>query len=347
MADRDDDIPDRKGLLHLQLDAEEEEMEHGPSEEIVLHKPENMDRPRDEGGKFKAKDEKEDEPELPLETEDKPEEPEEEPPVWARPPASWGKKFNEVWATADPKLQRRAYEREEQMRAGIEAAIPKAKFADEINQVIEPYRNTIRGLGIDEKTAINGLLKADHALRTLPMDQRRNYLLQLAGQYGIDLGQGGNIQQPQQGADPRYSALQNELINLKGTITNWEQRQEEAIQQTTLHEINNFAKGVEYFDVARPFMISALQDQGNEINTLNEAYEYVTGPDGPLYDLVKAAHQSRHSENQAAARDRAAKAARAAAVSPRSATPGSSTSTKAQDRRSMLRESLDGLSERL
>jgi hypothetical protein len=48
-----------------------------------------------------------------------------------------------------------------------------------------------------------------------------------------------------------------------------------------------------------------------------------------------------------AEKNRAAKAARAAAVSVRSSTPGTNTASKAQDRRSLLAEQFDALSERL
>jgi hypothetical protein len=54
-----------------------------------------------------------------------------EPPVWRRPPASWRKDFHEVWQKADPKMQEYAWQREEQMRAGVEPLLAKAQFADD------------------------------------------------------------------------------------------------------------------------------------------------------------------------------------------------------------------------
>jgi hypothetical protein len=65
----------------------------------------------------------------------------EEKPVWERPPSSWKRDYHEIWETADPKLKQYAYQREEEMRAGIEPLIPKAKFADEVKQIRQQARD--------------------------------------------------------------------------------------------------------------------------------------------------------------------------------------------------------------
>ena len=75
-------------------------------------------------------------------------EPQAEPPVWERPPASWKKDYHEVWQTADPKLKEYAWQREEEMKRGVEPLLSKAQFADQIQQAIEPYQNNLRTLGI-------------------------------------------------------------------------------------------------------------------------------------------------------------------------------------------------------
>jgi hypothetical protein len=95
-------------------------------------------RARDESGRLRQTRQVEAEPEA---------EPE-EPPVWKRPPASWKKDFHEVWQKADPKMQEYAWQREEQMRAGVEPLLSKAQFADAMQEAIQPYMNTIQGLGI-------------------------------------------------------------------------------------------------------------------------------------------------------------------------------------------------------
>ena len=81
------------------------------------------DVPRDEQGKF-----------APREAEQtmvqQAEQPAEEP-VWKRPPASWKKDYHDAWQTADDRLKEYAWQREEQMKAGVQPLMEKAKFADQ------------------------------------------------------------------------------------------------------------------------------------------------------------------------------------------------------------------------
>ena len=267
-----------------------------------------------------------------------------EEPVWRRPPSSWKPAYHEVWQTADPRLQEYAYKREEEMRAGIEPLLPKAKFADQVNEAIEPYMNTIQGLGIDAPRAIKALMEADHVLRYSPPDQKRVYLANLARQYGIDLGdigvasQGGPV-------DPNYYALQNELNSVRGEILTFKQQQEQAESQALLGEINDFATKVEHFEEARPTMIQLLQS--GVAGTLEEAYEKAIRLNDDLFQQTQQRSQAEAEATKGESANRAAKAAKAAAVSVKSSTPGNrSTTTNAQDRRSMLLEQFDSVSER-
>ena len=270
--------------------------------------------------------------------------PEAEEPVWKRPPSSWKRDFHEVWQTADPRLQEYAYKREEEMRAGIEPLRSKAQFADQMNEAIQPYINTIQGLGIDAPRAVKALMEADHALRYSAPEQKRAYLANLARSYGIDLGgvdyasQGGPI-------DPNYYALQNELNSVRGEINGFKQQQEQAENQSLLGEINNFAGKAEYFEEARPVMIQLLQS--GVAGTLEDAYEKAIRLNDDIFTRTQQSSQAAAAAQKSSSANRAAKAAKAAAVSVKSSTPGAKTSTKAQDRRSMLLEQFDGVNERL
>ena len=269
--------------------------------------------------------------------------PEAEEPVWKRPPSSWKRDFHEVWQTADPRLQEYAYKREEEMRAGIEPLRSKAQFADQMNEAIQPYMNTIQGLGIDAPRAVKALMEADHALRYSAPEQKRAYLANLARSYGIDLGgvdyasQGGPI-------DPNYYALQNELNSVRGEISGFKQQQEQAENQSLLGEINNFAGKAEYFEEARPVMIQLLQS--GVAGTLEEAYEKAIRLNDDIFTQTQQRSQAEAAAQKSSSANRAAKAAKAAAVSVKSSTPGTKTTTKAQDRRSMLLEQFDSVNER-
>ena len=266
-------------------------------------------------------------------------EPPAEPPVWERPPASWKKDYHEAWTTADPKLKEYAWKREEEMRAGVQPLLSKAQYADQMQQAIEPYMNNIRGLGIEAPQAVKALMEADNVLRHGSPQQKQAYFAQLAQQYGINMG---DVQvQP---TDPNFYAIQNELAQVRGEVLNWKQQQENAQNQALLQEINQFQAKAEYFEEARPTMIQLLNS--GVAQDLDDAYQKAIRLDNDLFMKHQQASQGAADAAKREASNRAAKAARAAAVSVKSSTPGAATSTKAQDRRSLLMEQFDNLNER-
>jgi hypothetical protein len=266
-------------------------------------------------------------------------EPPAEPPVWERPPASWKKDYHEAWTTADPRLKEYAWKREEEMRAGVQPLLSKAQYADQMQQAIEPYMNNIRGLGIEAPQAVKALMEADNVLRHGSPQQKQAYFAQLAQQYGINMG---DVQiQP---TDPNFHAIQNELAQVRGEVLNWKQQQENAQNQALLSEINQFQAKAEYFEEARPTMIQLLNS--GVAQDLQDAYDKAVRLDNDLFTKHQQASQGQADAAKREASNRAAKAARAAAVSVKSSTPGAATATKAQDRRSMLMQQFDNMNER-
>ena len=271
-----------------------------------------------------------------------PVEPAPEPPVWERPPASWKKDYHEVWQTADPKLKEYAWQREEEMKKGVEPLLSKAQFADQIQQAIEPYQNNLKTLGIAPPQAIQALMNADNVLRHGTPQQKAQMFSTLSQQYGVNLGEISNLQQ--QPVDPTVSMLQNELYSVRNEVMSWKQQQEAAQNQALLGEINTFAEKAQFFEDARPTMIQLLNS--GMAQNLEEAYNKALRLDESLSGKVQQSTQAQAEAAKRESANKAAKAARAAAVSVRSSTPGVNTATKAQDRRSLLSEQFDGLNER-
>lgn len=269
-------------------------------------------------------------------------EPQAEPPVWERPPASWKKDYHEVWQTADPKLKEYAWQREEEMKRGVEPLLSKAQFADQIQQAIEPYQNNLRTLGIEPPQAIKALMDADNVLRHGTPQQKAQMFASLSQQYGVNLGEIGNLQQ--QPVDPTVSMLQNELYSVKNEVMTWKQQQEAAQNQALLSEIDSFAQKAEFFEDARPTMIQLLNS--GMAQNLEDAYNKALRLDESLSSKLQQSQQAQAEAAKREAANKAAKAARAAAVSVRSSTPGVNTATKAQDRRSLLAEQIESLNGR-
>jgi hypothetical protein len=315
------EVTDRRAMLEQGLEAAE--------------KGEPVDG-RDSQGRF-----------APRATQVEPPETEAEPPVWRRPPASWKKDYHEVWQKADPKMQEYAWQREEQMRAGVEPLLSKAQFADTMQEAIAPYLPTIQGMGLSPEKAVSALMQADYTLRTAPPQQKMQLFMQLAQSYGIQLPTGGQSpqQQPQARVDPLVWQLQNELNNVRGEVMGWKQQQEMQQNQQLLGEINQFSMKADHFEEARPTMIQLLQSGMAE--TLDEAYEKAIRLNPDLFEQINKAQQAEVAARQAKEQNRAAKAARAAAVSVRSATPGVNTAPKAANRRALLEEAFSESESRL
>ena len=319
------EVVDRRAMLEQGLEAAEK---GEPIEPVV----------RDPKGRFTAQ-----------KAEQPAEEPQvgEEPPIWRRPPASWKKDYHEVWQKADPKMQEYAWQREEQMRAGVEPLLSKAQFADAMQEAISPYMTTIQGLGLSPDKAVSALMEADHKLRNSDPQTKLQYFQQLAQSYGINLGamQGQPGQMPQQTVDPTVYALQNELNKVRGEVMGWKQQQEMMENQNLLNEINQFSLKAEHFEDVRPTMIQLLQS--GVAQTLDDAYEKAIRLDPNLFEQMNKAQQAEVAAKQAKEQNRAAKAARAAAVSVRSATPGVNTAPKSSDRRALLEEALSEIEARM
>ncbi len=324
---------ERRNLLAEQLEAAEPVQIETPAE--PTEKP-AADRARAPDGKFAPKVEAAPAGEAPAAPEE---------PKWKKPPQSWKKELADHWGKMEPasveKILQTVHEREEQMRAGIEPARQKAVQYDKIAQVVQPYEQTIRGLGIDVPTAIKGLMQADHILRSSPPDQKRAYLLQLAQSYGVQLGDVSN--QPPVNQD--VFTLKNEIMQIRGAIDADKRAKEEAEQANLLSEIQKFATKAEHFEDAKPTMIQLLQS--GVATDLQDAYDKAIRLNDDLFQSHQAALQAKAEQEKKASKDQAAKVARSAAVSVRSSAPGTHTASKAQDRRSKLAEQFGELDERL
>lgn len=266
-----------------------------------------------------------------------------EEPVWRRPPASWKREYHEAWQNADPAMQEYAWQREEQMRAGLEPFQAKAQYADQMQQIMQPYMQTIQGLGIQPHQAVEALMRADHVLRTANHEDRIAYFGNLAQQYGLNLNQIGELPQ-QSPVDQTIYSLQNELNSVRGEVSGMRQQQEEAQNAALYGQIDKFAQNAEHFEEARGTMAQLLQ--GGFAHDLQDAYDKAVRLDPNLFEVVMQSRQASAEATRRSVAHNAAKSARAAAVSVRSSTPGAQTNTNARDRRSLLAEAFDAETER-
>lgn len=295
--------------------------------------PPPVERPRGEDGKFISTQTQNPEPETP-----------EAPPIWERPPVSWKKDYHEPWATVDPKIREYVWQREEEMKAGVEPLKSKAQIADAFNRAVEPYLPTIQSLGLDPIRAAGELMATDYKLRTLPVEQKRILIAQLASSYGVNLADVDPSLAPPP-LDPNLQALQQDINSLKAQREVEQRAAQDAEDRRLMKEIEDFAPTAELFDDARPLMIQLLQSGMAE--GIQDAYEKAIRLDQGLSEKAAQSRQADAEAKQRAEADKRAKAAKANAVSVRSSTPGAPPPVTAKDRRSMLLEQLSGIEGRL
>ncbi len=170
-----------------------------------------------------------------------------EPEVTARAaPKSWAKEMHENYAKLDPAVQDYIDSREESMHTGIAQYKEFNEFGKQMTQAIAPYRDLIQREGIDAPRAVQALMNAHKILRESPAEQRTQYFMQLARDYGVTLGQ----QAEQEQIDPQVKALMDKVSNLEGNLNQRQQAERDTAYKAVTSEVEAFAsdKAHPYFD---------------------------------------------------------------------------------------------------
>lgn len=200
--------------------------------------------PRDDGGRFAAKDPK---PAPAIEGElsaaDKPVDA--KPEVQAKPaippPQQWSAEAKEKWANVPPDVQEIIAKREAESHKAISDLGQKASAFDTLHEVITPHMERIRAEGQRPHEYINNLFAADAALAQDPL----GFIRYVAQAKGIDLAQLAPdpfaVQDPQAAQVEQHTrALQAEIANLKrqlGAVSERVIGRETAEQQAQLESL--------------------------------------------------------------------------------------------------------------
>ncbi len=228
------------------------------------------------------------------------------------PPASWAKDRHEAWAKIPPEAQEYIELREKQMLDGIEQYKQGYQYAHTLNQAIEPFRQDIAATGMDEASAIAGLLNHHRALTTGTVEQRQQALLEIGIASGIIPREG------QTQADLERNAYEQQIRQYQAME---QQRQQHYIaqqQQQIAKTVESFAADPahEYFDEVAD-EIAALLQLGHD---LQSAYDKAVWANPVTRAKELAKEQQKITSIKAEQQRKEAEAAkRAAAVNMRSA----------------------------
>ena len=337
-------MADRREMLEAAMnEAETQEVEH---EEMQSEEP--QDEPaRNEKGQFVAEDEAVAEEESPTdiaENADEPEQPEEQPESSDIPkPTTWKKDLLPLWdkiakgevLTKDESKKHLEYlnQRENEFKKGVSVYKAEAERAKALEEAINPFVPELQAQGIHPAAWINNLGRAHMILSKAPYEQKVQMFHRLAQDYGVNLNQSNEPQQPVDAYTQQLMQQLNQVNQEVSTIKGRFEQEEQARLSNEIERVRSNRERFPHFDMVREEMAQLLEL--GKAQDLETAYAKAVR----LNDEVWAMEQERlltDARKQASKASQVARA-KATAVSPKSVTPsGTQAKVDAKDRRSLL-----------
>lgn len=246
-------------------------------------------------------------------------------------PSSWKKDYEEHWGKLDPSLQDYIHQREAEYAKGVSTYKSQWDSAQPIYEAMQQFLPDLQQHNIQPAQWIQNLGMAHKTLAMGSPEQKLQMFAQLANQYGVPL-QGLTGQQ----ADPQFSALAQELNQIKNQWTAFQTQQQQLESNQLMNEIDTFKQGAEFFEDVRESMAQLLE--AGIAKNLQDAYDKATRLNGDIWSKIQAKQAPQIKDPIQVAAEKKAKA-----VSPRSAAPTGSVNggNGKKDIRSLLAEQVD------
>jgi len=336
-------MADRREMLEAAMNEVENEAEHEEVQEEV-----SQDEPtRNEKGQFVAETEEpteEESVEAVAEDTAEPEQPEEQPEISDIPkPTTWKKDLLPLWdkiakgetLTKEESKKHLEYlnQRENEFKKGVSVYKAEAERAKALEEAITPFVPELQAQGIHPAAWINNLGRAHMILTKAPHEQKVQMFHRLAQDYGVNLNQ---INEPQQPVDAYTQQLMQQLYQVNQEVSTIKGRFEQEEQARLNNEIERVRSDKErfpHFDMVREEMAQLLEL--GKAQDLETAYAKAVRMNDEAFRLEQEKLLS-NATKQASKAQQVARA-KATAVSPKSVTPnGTQAKVEAKDRRSLL-----------
>ena len=344
-------MADRREMLESALEEVLEPQDEGkPQEEEHEEVQEELpqDEPaRNEKGQFVAKDEavaEEEVAEVVAEDEVEPEQPEEQPEISDIPkPTTWKKDLLPLWdkiakgetLTKEESKKHLEYlnQRENEFKKGVSVYKAEAERAKALEEAINPFVPELQAQGIHPAAWINNLGRAHMILTKAPHEQKVQMFHRLAQDYGVNLNQ---INEPQQPVDAYTQQLMQQLYQVNqevSTIKGRFEQEEQARLNNEIERVRSDRERFPHFDMVREEMAQLLEL--GKAQDLETAYAKAVRMNDEAWKIEQDRLLS-NATKQASKAQQVARA-KATAVSPKSVTPnGTQAKVEAKDRRSLL-----------
>ena len=299
------------------------------------------ERARDEAGRFAPKPKEE---AVVAEVKAPPAaQPQQQQPQVQRP-TTWKKEYLPIYdklALGQPltaeeakKLADYTNQRENEYKTGVSTYKAEAQAAKDLQEAITPFLPELQAQGLHPAAWIKQLGHAHYALAKGTPELKLQVFRSLAQQFNVPLA--AIVQQPGQ-VPPIVNDLMAQIAELKQQVSgvaSWRQQQETT---SLTSEIDRFAKDTQkypHFEAVRGTMAQLLES--GLAQDLDSAYDKAVWMVPEVREAQQLALAQKTNQTAVVAK------ARAAAVSPRSATPsGQVATTGAKDRRALLSEAFD------
>lgn len=258
-------------------------------------------------------------------------------------PKSWKQEYKQHWDKLDPDVAKYVGQREEEMSRGVEIERQRMAPAVQLYESVQPFIDEIRQTGRDPNSDLRDLLHTRRLLATGDETTKLHTLVNIAHSIGIPLHQmlqqsAAVPQHMQQQLDPNVIAAQTQARNAQWQLAQEQQRQQLEAQRAAENMVHQFGQNHPHLDELGPTMQRLLQS--GEAVDLDSAYSKALRLNDKLFEQTQAQQRQDAEKQRRQDADKAAKAAKANAVSTRTATPGSSATTgsAAKGRKAFLEE---------
>lgn len=294
-----------------------------------------IQRERDETGRFASKQEAKT-PEIPVTTQQ------------VQRPSTWKKEY---WPLYDKlangqalsldeakKLAEYTNQRENEFKSGVSTYRAEAEKSKELQDAIAPFMPDLQKYNIQPGQWIANLGRAHHTLALGSPAEKVQMFKRLAHEYQVPLSavaEGAPALQ----SDPQIQWLTQQLNEVKTGWTQFKTLQEKQAEEMTNKEIEKFGTDASHphFETVRVQMAELLR--AGLAHDLQTAYDKAVRLNDDVWTQHQQATLSAAQANQKSTQ--AVAKAKAAAVSPKSASPSVSTNSGAKGLRAQLAEQVN------
>jgi hypothetical protein len=232
------------------------------------------------------------------------------PPIeqpWQKVPNTWKKETHDLYGTLPEPVRQEIHRREEDFHKGISQYKDAAAFGHSLFEDLSPHFDWMRQVGGTPKEVVREAVGAARVLATGSPDQKRDTLLNLARQYGINLTEQADPRHREQSASPELAPVLQRIAQLEGTITESQRAREEAEHAERVSNAQKFLS-----DPSREHMEAVFDDVVALVRagrTPEQAYEQAIWAHPDTRAKLMAKQESERKQREAAEAAAARKAA--------------------------------------